>query len=197
VDRPDASRSDAATASPDEPMGPARSGRPDDRLSEIRERWSRFALLPGFAPLTPGYERTKERKRKQNAGRRGLPTSATAVAAARLSKRARLPAFHNGSRPRECFIPKAQRRARLRGPQAADKRRGSPAGVTTQFQRCTSRAGRSAGRLMPEPPGSQGDEPKARRHRTRSTSRGHRMASSCDERGGASNRRAAVVKRRL
>ena len=33
-------------------------------------------------------------------------------------------------------------------------RRITPAGVRTQFQRCTSHAGHSAGRLMPEPPGS-------------------------------------------
>ena len=41
----------------------------------------------------------------------------------------------------------------------ADKRRSSPRRRRPRLQRCTSRAGHSAGRLMPKPPGSGGDEP--------------------------------------
>jgi hypothetical protein len=38
----------ASARSPDEPTGPARSGRPDDRLREIRERSSSLNGGPGF-----------------------------------------------------------------------------------------------------------------------------------------------------
>jgi hypothetical protein len=61
---------------------------------------------------------------------------------------ARLPAFHHGSRLRDC----SSRRLSVRP--------GFVGGGT-------SRAGHSAGRLMPELPGSEGDEPTARGHRTR------------------------------
>ena len=42
------------------------------------------------------------------------------------------------------------------------------------FQRCTSRAGHSAGRLMPRPPGSGSDEPPRAGTASRSVLRGHR-----------------------
>jgi hypothetical protein len=95
-----------------------------------------------------------------------------------VSKRARLPAFHCGSRRgdcssprlsvRPCFLgrgrsvrsgtaaPTEERRscAVTRALPAPDKQRPVP------VQRCTSRAGHSAGRMMPKPPGSQGDEPR-------------------------------------
>ena len=45
------------------------------------------------------------------------------------------------------------------------------------FQRCTSRAGRSAGRLMPRPPGSGSDEPPPAGTASRSALRGHRITS--------------------
>ena len=45
------------------------------------------------------------------------------------------------------------------------------------FQRCTSRAGPSAGRLMPRPPGSDGDEPPPAGTASRSVLRGHRTTS--------------------
>ena len=45
------------------------------------------------------------------------------------------------------------------------------------FQRCTSRAGHSAGRLMPRPPGSGGDEPSPAGTASRSAMRGHRTTS--------------------
>jgi len=58
--------------------------------------------------------------------------------------------------PEGLFIPKAQL-----GPGFV---RGTPRGgfsadIVPHFQRCTSRAGHSAGRLMPKLPGSGGDEP--------------------------------------
>jgi hypothetical protein len=45
------------------------------------------------------------------------------------------------------------------------------------FQRCTSRTGHSAGRLMPKPPGSDGDEPPPAGTVSRSAMRGHRITS--------------------
>ena len=45
------------------------------------------------------------------------------------------------------------------------------------FQRCTSRAGHSAGRLMPRPPGCDGDEPPPAGTASRSAMRGHRTTS--------------------
>ena len=45
------------------------------------------------------------------------------------------------------------------------------------FQRCTSRAGHSAGRLMPRPPGSGSDEPPRAGTASRSAMRGHRTTS--------------------
>jgi hypothetical protein len=45
------------------------------------------------------------------------------------------------------------------------------------FQRCTSRAGHSAGRLMPRPPGSGSDEPPRAGTASRSVLRGHRTTS--------------------
>jgi hypothetical protein len=45
------------------------------------------------------------------------------------------------------------------------------------FQRCTSRAGHSAGRLMPRPPGSGSDEPPRAGTASRSAMRGHRITS--------------------
>jgi hypothetical protein len=45
------------------------------------------------------------------------------------------------------------------------------------FQRCTSRAGPSAGRLMPRPPGSGSDEPPRAGTASRSAMRGHRITS--------------------
>jgi hypothetical protein len=44
-------------------------------------------------------------------------------------------------------------------------------------QRCTSRAGHSAGRMMPKPPGSAGDEPPPAGTAPRSARRCHRLAS--------------------
>ena len=79
---------------------------------------------------------------------------------------ARLPAFHHGSRLRDFSSRRLSVRPGFVGGGAVRGELPSPR--RSHFQRCTSRAGLSAGRLMPEPPGSEGDEPKARGHRTRS-----------------------------
>src|ERR1700728_2017449 len=58
--------------------------------------------------------------------------------------------------PKRVFHLKGATRARLRDAQA--KRGGAPRQSVRHFQRCTSRAGHGAGRLMPGLPGSGGDE---------------------------------------
>jgi hypothetical protein len=50
------------------PTGPARSGGPDDKLHEIREKSSVPVRSPGFAALHPGCEE-KEKIRRRNADR--------------------------------------------------------------------------------------------------------------------------------
>src|SRR6202051_26482 len=57
---------------------------------------------------------TKEEGRR-NAGKRRSPTAASCDAARALLERARLSAFHRGSRLREYLIPKARLQARLPG----------------------------------------------------------------------------------
>ena len=56
-------------------------------------------------------------------------------------------------------------------------RGGIPADIVAHFQRCTSRVSHSADRLMPETPGSGGDEPPPAGTASRSTSQGHRLTS--------------------
>ena len=65
--------------------------------------------------------------------------------------------------------------ARLRDTKA--KRGRSSRQPLWHFQRCTSRAGPSAGRLMPRPPGSGSDEPPRAGTASRSAMQGHRITS--------------------
>ena len=52
-----------------EPTGPARSGRPDDRLRESRGRWSGSHADPGFRCAQPGLQTRKEAERRQTHAR--------------------------------------------------------------------------------------------------------------------------------
>ena len=65
--------------------------------------------------------------------------------------------------------------ARLRDTRGQTRR--VPRQPVWHFQRCTSRAGHSAGRLMPRPPGSGSDEPPPAGTASRSVLRGHRTTS--------------------
>jgi hypothetical protein len=120
--------------------------------------------LPDFASLHPGYE---ERKGRKEAERRKamFRNHHTLRCGAAPAGAARLPAFHRGS----CLRDFSSRRLSVRpGFVGGGAVRGElPSPRRSHFQRCTSRAGHSAGRLMPELPGSEGDEPTARGHRTR------------------------------
>ena len=61
--------------------------------------------------------------------------------------------------------------------EAASTGRASRRQRRTHFQRCTSHAGHSAGRLMPRPPGNGGDEPPPAGTDSRSSLRSDRIAS--------------------
>ena len=111
--------------------------------------------LPDFTRPSGLRKEKKEAERRKTLFRnlRSLAGCST-----RPSGRARLPAFHRGSCQRNSCIPTAQLRARLRGASTAKWRalsRPAPAPVAAS----TSRAGHSAGRLIPEPPESSSDEP--------------------------------------
>jgi hypothetical protein len=139
---------------------------------ETREGRRSLDAAPGFRSAQSGLRR--KRKRKRNAERRRHPTTAPCGAA--LPQRGQ----HASRRStavlaRGTLVPKAQRQAMLPGtwPERsilyARPNRGAETlrcstGVTRAapipVQRSTSRTSRCAGRLMPEPPGSWGDEPK-------------------------------------
>ena len=118
----------------------------------------------------------ERKKRKRNAGRRSVSCPARKRRAGRATERrlappsacgrARLPAFHHGSRQRD-FRPKGSAPGQASWDSAGSARSSTAAptggrrpcavatGVTrpekpVPVQRRTSRAGRSAGRLMPE-----------------------------------------------
>jgi len=110
-----------------------------------------LAPLPDFTSFHPGYA---GKKRKRNAGRRSVSCPARKRRAVRATERrlappsacgrARLPAFHHGSRQRDysslrlSFGPGFPGRGAKRCGRARQRR--------SQFQRSTSRAGPSAGR---------------------------------------------------
>jgi hypothetical protein len=147
--------------------GWSRSARPTNELQVViarseatkQSRGGLHKALDCFASLAMT-------KRKRNAERRCSVTTAPSGCGAAPAGAARLPAFHHGSRLRDCSSRRLSVRPGFVGGGAVWGELPSPR--RSHFQRCTSRAGHSAGRLMPEPPGSEGDEPTARRHRTRS-----------------------------
>ena len=115
----------------------------------------------------------KEEKGKRNADQRGSVSTALACGA-RFAKRARQSAFHHGSDLRDYSSQ------RLTSGQASchtGQTRRDPRQPVRHFQRCTSRAGRNAGGLMPETPGSGGDEPPRAGTASRSNNRSDRLMS--------------------
>jgi hypothetical protein len=98
------------------------------------------------------------RKKKRKAERRStrVRIHRTLRCGARFAKRARQSAFHHGSDLRDYSSQ------RLTSGQASCRTaltRRDPRQPVRHIQRCTSRTGRNAGGLMPETPGSGGDEP--------------------------------------
>src|ERR1700722_10544540 len=120
----------------------------------------------GLTICASSHECKNGRKaRKRNADRRVSNLRTFRVRRAQSAARSPL-----GVPPRLCAIgtihPKAQP-----GP-------GFVTHLTVwHFQRCTSRAGHSAGRLMPRPPGNGSDEPPRAGTASRSVMRGHRITS--------------------
>ncbi len=135
----------------------------------------------------------KERKRKKGSRTPKGANAATALArcGARPAGRARLPAFHCGScqgdswsprlSVRPCFLRLGRSiRSCTAAPTGGRRPRASPRALPAPSclrPASTSRAGHNAGRMMPEPPGSKGDEPLPAGTATRSAGRGHRPAS--------------------
>ena len=87
-----------------------------------------------------------EAERRQTLG----TTAASCDAARALVERARLTAFHHGSRLRELFHPKGSAQARLPGTRSE---RALPA-FACPSPGSTSHPGHPAGRLIPKPPES-------------------------------------------
>ena len=130
----------------------------------------RSRILP---TLNPGYLL----KRKKEAERRQAQISILRACARRALCKARTPSgVPPRFSPKGLSSPKAQRQAMLPGTRPertilqARPNRGAkdpapfkrvlPAPNLSQSSESTSRAGHSAGRMMPKPPGSKGDEPK-------------------------------------
>jgi hypothetical protein len=91
----------------------------DACASELCQRHSQIVPRSRIASrLSRRWDRVSARscptnKRKRNAGRRISRSSAPYGRGSRSAERARLSAFHHGSRPRDSRIPKAQLQARL------------------------------------------------------------------------------------
>jgi len=134
--------------------------------SESRDRSTGTNADPGFhfrlrgsAEVQSGLRR-RRKKRKRNAGRRICFMSRTQAArGSRHGKgglrrppavgRARLPAFHHGSRQRDLRHPR-----RSSGQASWDAAVWALPTIACPSPGSTSRPARNAGRLMPEPPGS-------------------------------------------
>ncbi len=114
-------------------------------MAEVRS----LVFSLGTTPVSPKpLKKHKEAERRQ-ALFDNHRTSGCGSAPARSSSPSGVPPQLS---PWECLIPRCDA-----GQASWDRppsRGGFPVGVRTQFQRCTSHTGHSAGRLMPEPLGS-------------------------------------------
>ena len=143
------------------------------RCQTARSRWAErgtrctiipsFVAAPGFTSLSPA---TKERIRKRNAGRRSVSCPAPAGAVARHGEGRLAP-----TRPLSGALACRRSTTALARGTLVPRARPGPGFVGRGAKRCgrspptpvpvpasTSHAGHSAGRLMPEPPGSAADE---------------------------------------
>ena len=144
---------------------------------------------PGFASLNPGYEEKKEAERRQT-----LSATACLAASAHPAGRARLSAFHGGSRPRDLRIPRTSF-----GPGFAERSacrwRGYPAGVRpgcSEHLACRSLCRQVDVRNRPS---AKATKPCPRAPQLAPASRSHRLTSLHEEReDGACTRRARRVK---
>jgi hypothetical protein len=116
-------------------------------------RWGRYSHDPCFKPRS----RRKE-TRKRNADERGPYPPQPAGRGARSLSTARSPI---GVPPAALcqwdYSSQGSTWARLRDTRGQTRRESRQ--PVWHIQRCTSHAGHNAGRLMPRPPGSSGDEP--------------------------------------
>jgi hypothetical protein len=111
----------------------------------------------GFAAAQPTLQTTNKQKEAER--RKTLSIILRNLrCGAREASRARLPAFHHGSRQRDSRIPSAQLGPGFPG-LGADKRRVTPAGAAPGCSDAPRVPVIVPAGMMPEPPGSDGDEP--------------------------------------
>ena len=115
-------------------------------------RWSPASHDLRFEPrFTNGIKARKRNADRRVANDRSLRGAARAERRALASRRPTTALCHWD------YSSHGSTWARLRDTRGQTRR--VPRQPVWHFQRCTSRAGHSAGRLMPRPPGSDGDEP--------------------------------------
>jgi hypothetical protein len=133
--------------------------------------------------ITIGHGARNNERNKKEAERRKAQLNRRTCKVRRASSGTRTPSgVPQRLSPRGLSSPKAQRQAMLSrtvrsvrsgtaAPTGGRRPRAAPRALPAPENNCpsaasTSRAGRCAGRMMPEPPECRGDEPFARRHRT-------------------------------
>jgi hypothetical protein len=155
---------------------PARNNVARMERSEIRERSQRSTVDPGLRCAPSGLRRKKGSGTPKGVDfqppRQDLPRGRGAAALHRERPPLGVPPRFS---PGGLSSPKAQRQAMLpgtrpersilygrpnRGAETSRRDTGVTRAEPVPVQRSTSRAGHSAGRMMPKPPGSKGDEPK-------------------------------------
>ncbi len=145
-----------------------------DEAIQGTQRTRHRTSLAGTAELDGFVTLAMTKKGKRNADKRTVhpPHLAMRLASSGMRSPVGVPPRLS---PGGLLIPKAQSRAMLpgtrpersvrygrpnRGAETSRCSTGVSRAAPVPVQRSTSRAGHSAGRMMPEPPGSQGDEPR-------------------------------------
>jgi hypothetical protein len=149
----------------------------DENFSALRTdlRQRTPAVAAGILTICAlGHVVRKKKARKRNADRRvsNLRTFSGAARAERCALASRRPTT---ALCQWDYSSQGSTWARLRDTRGQTRR--VPRQPVWHFQRCTSRAGPSAGRLMPRPPGCGSDEPPPAGTASRSAMRGHRTTS--------------------
>ena len=131
----------------------------------------------GFAFAQPTLQTNNKQNKKEAERRKTLSIILRNLrCGAREASRARLPAFHHGSRQRDSRIPEAQLGPGFPG-LSADKRRVTPAGATPVYSDAPRAPVIVPAGMMPEPPGSEGDEPPPAGTALAPISQGRRLTS--------------------
>ncbi len=136
----------------------ARQSQKPHRIPDLRQMISAVEGRSHHDQARHANKRTKRKKEAERRKAQSVSTTAPCDAARVLTGRARLPAFHCGSCPRDSRIPRTQLRARFRGANA--KLGGGIPPAPAPLTASTSRAGHSAGRHDAQSrPGAGGTSP--------------------------------------